>query len=267
MAIKAPASIAVGSLAMSSLAVVAAAPANATVVDVESVDINPATVDSTLAADVVNTHAVVSQYVDERIQYAQAETSRSKRISNLQNQVNQAQVALQNVQLNGKAVISIANNYQGVPYLSGGNTPQGFDCSGYTQFVFEQMGLSIPRVAASQAHWAQSVSQSDARPGDLVFFHNSSGYVYHVGIYAGKGLMWHAPRPGSAVRLASLFSGQVTFGRAPKSVLRPALVAHLAKKVAELSATKNTPIAMPAIKVRMVKSIASATYVAPHAAK
>ncbi len=267
MAIKAPAAVAVSSLAMSSLAIVAAAPANAATVEADATALNPVTVDSTLGAEVVNAHVAVSQYVDARAQYAQAEASRSKRISNLQSQVSQARAALQNSQINGKAVIGIANNYQGVPYVYGGSTPHGFDCSGYTQYVFGQMGLDIPRVAASQANWAQAVSHSNARAGDLVFFHSASGYVYHVGIYAGNGKMWHAPHPGTAVRLANLYSGRVTFGRAPQSSLRPALVAHLAKKVAELSATKKTRVSMPKVKLRVVKPIATATYVAPHSAE
>lgn len=80
-------------------------------------------------------------------------------------------------------VLSIAANYLGVPYQWGGNTPGGFDCSGFTKYVFAQAGKSIPRNSAAQ--YAQSTKVSNPQPGDLVFF--GTGSVTHVGIYTGGG--------------------------------------------------------------------------------
>lgn len=80
-------------------------------------------------------------------------------------------------------VVSIAANYLGVPYQWAGNTPGGFDCSGFTRFVFEKAGKAIPRNSAAQ--YANSTKVSNPQPGDLVFF--GSGSVTHVGIYTGGG--------------------------------------------------------------------------------
>jgi len=267
MAVKAPAAVAVGSLAMSSLAIVVAAPANAATTDnIDPTTLAPASVDGTVSAEVVNAKVAVTQYLDARVVTSDAEASRSARISTLQKQVKAARTALADAKFNGHAIVGIANDYRGVPYVTGGSTPNGFDCSGYTQYVYRQMGIDIPRVAQAQANWASPISHGTAKPGDFVFFHTGTGYVYHVGIYAGNGMMWHSPHPGASVRLAPLYSTHVTFGRAPQSTIRPSLAANLARKTAELSATKNSPIALPTVKLRVVKPIAASTYQAPHAA-
>lgn len=78
---------------------------------------------------------------------------------------------------------AIANPLQGIPYLLGGTTTNGFDCSGFTQYVFARAGISIPRVASAQ--YAASTKVSNPQPGDLVFFSQSGGEIDHVGIYAG----------------------------------------------------------------------------------
>ncbi len=78
---------------------------------------------------------------------------------------------------------AIANPLQGIPYSWGGTTTNGFDCSGFTQYVFARAGISIPRVASAQ--YAASTKVSNPQPGDLVFFSQSGGEIDHVGIYAG----------------------------------------------------------------------------------
>ena len=105
----------------------------------------------------------------------------------------------------GSSIINTAMNYLGVPYVWGGSTPSGFDCSGFVQYVFKKNGVSLPRTAASQSGVGTSVSRSNLQPGDLVFFSNGGG-ISHVGIYIGNGNMVHAPHTGDVVKVTSINS-------------------------------------------------------------
>ncbi len=115
--------------------------------------------------------------------------------------------------LSSGAVLSTAALYVGTPYRYGGTTAAGFDCSGYTQHVYAQNGVSIPRTADGQLKASTRVSASQAKPGDLVFFTNSSGRAYHVGIYTGDGQMMDSPRAGKSVTERDIWSNNVVFGR------------------------------------------------------
>jgi cell wall-associated NlpC family hydrolase len=98
-------------------------------------------------------------------------------------------------------VVAIALQYLGVPYVWGGSSPStGFDCSGFTSYVFAQVGVSLPHHAASQYNYGTPVAYEQLAPGDLVFF---SG-LGHVGIYIGGGQFVHAPHTGDVVRISSL---------------------------------------------------------------
>jgi peptidoglycan DL-endopeptidase CwlO len=110
-------------------------------------------------------------------------------------------------------VVGIALRYLGIAYRYGGTTPRGFDCSGFTQYVFRQVGVELPRTADQQLRAAGRISRSQARAGDLVFF-LSGGYAYHVGIYLGNGKMVDSPRRGSVVTVRSVYSSNVAFARA-----------------------------------------------------
>ncbi len=110
------------------------------------------------------------------------------------------------------AVVSKGLTLRGVPYRYGGSSPRGFDCSGFTGYVFRSLGRSLPRTAAGQRAVAQRVSRASAMPGDLVFF-SSGGYVYHVGIYVGGNRILHASRPGYPVSVQPIWSSSVSFGR------------------------------------------------------
>ncbi len=105
----------------------------------------------------------------------------------------------------GGAIVATARQYLGVPYVWGGTSPRGFDCSGLVQYVCKKNGISLPRTAASQRNAGRYVSRADLQPGDLVFF-KSGGRVNHVGIYIGGGNMIHAPQTGDVVKVSSINS-------------------------------------------------------------
>lgn len=115
-------------------------------------------------------------------------------------------------------VVKYAESQIGLPYVYGGESPGvDFDCSGLTQWAYSMAGASIPRVANDQFNALHMVSEAEALPGDLVFFHDSSdlsSYVYHVGIYIGGGMMVVAPAPGSSIQIQSFAWGgdTVSFG-------------------------------------------------------
>ena len=104
----------------------------------------------------------------------------------------------------GDQAVVIASKYLGTPYRWGGTDPStGLDCSGYTQLVFKQLGISLPRVSGDQAKVGTAVpSLSQAQPGDLVFFGSP---VHHVGIYVGDGKMIDAPHTGSKVQVRNVY--------------------------------------------------------------
>jgi hypothetical protein len=112
-------------------------------------------------------------------------------------------------------VLNEAARHAGKPYRWGATGPSSFDCSGYTGYVFRQLGVHLPRTSQQQRAHLPRVPQDQKRPGDLIFTHNSSGTVYHVGIYAGNNQMWHSPRSGSVVNRSSIFSRSYTVGRTP----------------------------------------------------
>ena len=102
----------------------------------------------------------------------------------------------------GAKVVSMAMPFLGTRYRSGGASPSGFDCSGFTQYVYSKFGISLPRIDYQQRVWAQAhgTKVSDPQPGDLMW---RSG---HVGIYVGNGLMIHAPRPGKSVSIVPVYA-------------------------------------------------------------
>ena len=107
----------------------------------------------------------------------------------------------------GSAVIEVAARYVGVPYRSGGTTPEGFDCSGFTSYVYAQLGVTIPRVSSAQQAAGTVVSRADALPGDLIF---SPG---HIGIYAGGDTQIDSPRPGKTIQFRAIWQSNPTFIR------------------------------------------------------
>jgi len=104
----------------------------------------------------------------------------------------------------GKALITSAKTYMGVPYVWGGMTPAGFDCSGFTQYVMKQNGITIPRTAAEQYATGTAVNKSDLQVGDLVFFTTYKPGASHVGFYMGDNQFIHASSGAEKVAISSL---------------------------------------------------------------
>src|SRR5690606_25005633 len=107
----------------------------------------------------------------------------------------------------GNKVLEIAARYVGVPYRSGGSSPKGFDCSGFTQYVYGKLGIKLPRTTGAQKNAGTVVSRKDAKPGDLIW---SPG---HVGIYAGDNMQIDAPRPGKTIQFRSIWQSNPVFIR------------------------------------------------------
>jgi cell wall-associated NlpC family hydrolase len=96
--------------------------------------------------------------------------------------------------------VTLARSQLGVPYVYGGASPGGFDCSGLVMWVYGRLGVALPHNAAALYSTGRPVSTSHMKPGDLVFFHG----LGHVGIYIGNGRMIHAPQTGEAVEVEAL---------------------------------------------------------------
>lgn len=117
-------------------------------------------------------------------------------------------IASRGARTGGDRVVQVAKQYLGTPYVYGGSSPSGFDCSGFTSFVYRQLGYSINRVANDQLANGVPVSKNELQPGDLVMFKRpGNAYVHHVGIYVGDGMMIHAPQSGEVVKYTSITTG------------------------------------------------------------
>ncbi|CUW26914.1 C40 family peptidase [Streptomyces reticuli] len=108
--------------------------------------------------------------------------------------------------------LKVAASKKGAPYAWGATGPRRFDCSGLTLYSFKKAGKKLPRTAAQQYNTTRHISARSRKAGDLVFFHSGS-YVYHVGIYAGHGKIWHAPKTGDVVKLQKIWTKSVWYGR------------------------------------------------------
>jgi cell wall-associated NlpC family hydrolase len=104
----------------------------------------------------------------------------------------------------GAAIVSLARSFIGTPYRNGGADPGGFDCSGFTQYVFAQFGTALPRTVGEQATAGDRVDRRDLRAGDLVFFAIDGRTVSHVGIVVSADRFVHAPSSRGSVREESL---------------------------------------------------------------
>ncbi|MDQ1574135.1 MAG: peptidoglycan DL-endopeptidase CwlO, partial [Actinomycetota bacterium] len=100
------------------------------------------------------------------------------------------------------SVAAVAAKYQGVPYVFGGESPAGFDCSGLVAYVYAQFGISLPHSSLAQARIGTRISTAAAKPGDVVVMSGGS----HIGIYLGGGRMIDAPMPGRVVSERAIYT-------------------------------------------------------------
>ena len=113
----------------------------------------------------------------------------------------------------GDRVVAEASRHDGKDYTYGATGPDSFDCSGYVQYVFRQLGVEVPRTSRDQYAASQKVAKGEQQLGDLIAIHNSEGRVTHVGIFAGDNSMWVASSGSDRVRLQSIYTDQYNVGR------------------------------------------------------
>lgn len=106
----------------------------------------------------------------------------------------------------GQEVVDYAAQFLGTPYVYGGTSPSGFDCSGLVYYTYKQLGYTLNRTAAGQSLNGIAVSKADLQPGDIILFGSGSG-INHAGIYAGNGTFIHSPQTGDVVKYTDLNSG------------------------------------------------------------
>lgn len=112
--------------------------------------------------------------------------------------------------------VDFAKSRQGTPYVYGGTTDAGYDCSGFTQAAYRSVGVNIPRTAAEQASYGRSVSRAELQPGDLVFYgYNGPSSSYHAAMYIGNGQVIHSPQSGDHVRIADMNMGPISSMKRP----------------------------------------------------
>ena len=136
------------------------------------------------------------------------ETSRGAEVPRKLSQTEQTTNAVSNAPAssgNGSSVVSKAKSYIGSKYIYGGMTPSGFDCSGFTSYIYKQFGVSLNRTAAGQYSNGTAINRSQLQAGDLVMFGKSG--INHVGIYMGGGMMVHAANPSRGVTTDTINSG------------------------------------------------------------
>ena len=113
----------------------------------------------------------------------------------------------------GDQAVQEAARHEGKSYEYGATGPDTFDCSGFVQYVYNQLGVDIPRTSSDQYAASNKVSKADRRPGDLIAMRNSEGRITHVGIYAGDDSWWVARRTGTTVTQQALWSDNYSVGR------------------------------------------------------
>ena len=110
-------------------------------------------------------------------------------------------------------VLERAASVKGTRYRRGGTTTNGFDCSGFVLWAMKPVGVTFGRTSRDMRRETPKITKDELKVGDLVFFHNKKGTVYHVAIYAGKGKNWHARRPGLRLAKTNIYAKRISYGR------------------------------------------------------
>jgi cell wall-associated NlpC family hydrolase len=108
----------------------------------------------------------------------------------------------------GAQAVALAEHFLGVPYVWGGATPSGFDCSGLVMYVYGMLGVRLPHYSGYQWYAGPHIALNQLQPGDIVFFHASANGPQHEGMYIGQGEFIHAPHTGDVVKISSLYDTQ-----------------------------------------------------------
>lgn len=108
-----------------------------------------------------------------------------------------------------QGIVNTARSQVGTPYVYGGTSPAGFDCSGYVQWVYAKNGVQLPRTSQAQASVGTSVPLNQLQPGDLVFYYGTG----HVSIYVGNGKVAHSPTSGQSVSVVDMYSMPISFAK------------------------------------------------------
>jgi hypothetical protein len=106
--------------------------------------------------------------------------------------------------VNINALVQLAQHFIGLPYVYGGSTPSGFDCSGFVQWLYKQQGISLPRTTYQQYGRGLPIPRNSLRPGDIVFFESTGKGPGHEGLYIGNGKFIESPHTGASIRISSL---------------------------------------------------------------
>lgn len=153
----------------------------------------------------------------------------------------------------GNEIVNIAKSLIGVRYQMGGTTPSGFDCSGYTSYVYKKAGLTLPRTSTQQYGTGKAVSKADLQAGDLVFFNNLGPGITHVGIYVGNGRFASAESEGITTSSVNdpYYWGKYYVGA--KRIINTATPAA-STTVAMSDVYKDVPLAHPALQAILALS-------------
>lgn len=149
----------------------------------------------------------------------------------------------------GNEIVKIANSLLGVRYQMGGTTPTGFDCSGYTSYVYKKAGITLPRTSVSQYGTGKAVSKANLQAGDLVFFNNLGPGITHVGIYVGNGRFASAESEGITTSSINdpYYWGKYYVG-AKRIINTTVTAASTPAPVAMSDVYKDVPLAHPALQ-------------------
>lgn len=142
----------------------------------------------------------LDEEIAEAVRKAAEEEARKQAAQNSYNYNYTIPIVANNDSAVASAVVSLASGFLGVPYVSGGTSPSGFDCSGLIYYCFAQQGIIIPRTSGGMFSSGTAISLGDAQPGDIIC------YPGHVGIYIGDGMMIHSTVPGSTVKVGSIYT-------------------------------------------------------------